>query len=157
MSPCASSLSPPLYLSFSLSSRKPLVLPLCATFFYFDLFLLLGYPPRLFFFFFFILLCPSFSTLPASSSSLSFYPYFLPNAITRCCYRAEHNYRSALYPRDVERGELTIRQFKSTILILTVTPIIIFHITLGRRDKKGLQCLSSPLSLSLSLTLFRHT
>lgn len=99
---------------------------------------------------------PSLSLHPfLPSSSVSFYPYFLPNAITRRCYRAEHNYRSALYPRDMERGELTIRQFKSTILILTVTPIIIFHITLGRKDKKDYG--SSPFPPPPSPPLFRIT
>lgn len=101
------------------------------------------------------LLHPSLSLHPfLPSSSVSFYPYFLPNAITHRCYRAEHNYRSAFYPRDTERGELTIRQFKSTILILTVTPIIIFHITLGRKDKKDYG--SSPLPC-LSHSFSSHT
>lgn len=89
------------------------------------------------FFFFFALLLFSLSlySLPFYSSP-SFCPC-LPNAITCGCYRAENTTTDQLCPEDVEREELTIRQFKSTVPIPTVTPITIFYITYGRRNKGG--------------------
>jgi len=85
-------------------------------------------------------LCPPRSSLSFFLYSLSFdfSPSFcpcLPNAITCGCYRAENTTTDQLCPEDVEREELTIRQFKSTVPIPTVTPITIFHITHGRRNK----------------------
>jgi len=51
--------------------------------------------------------------------------------LLRAAATAQNATTDQLYPEDVEREELTIRQFKSTVLIPTVTPITIFHITHG--------------------------
>lgn len=113
-------------LSFSSPSHKPLARP----------------PPlsRDFFLEYFSFSLPSRSSLSLFFYSLSFdfSPSFcpcLPNAITCGCYRAENTTTDQLCPEDVEREELTIRQFKSTVPIPTVTPITIFHITHGRKNK----------------------
>lgn len=57
--------------------------------------------------------------------------------LLRAAATAENTTTDQLCPEDVEREELTIRQFKSTVPIPTVTPITIFHITHEREDRGG--------------------
>lgn len=87
-----------------------------------------------------------FSALPLFS--LSFFSFFTPSPsappllfahvfrmLLRAVATAENTTTDQLCPEDVEREELTIRQFKSAVPIPTVTPITIFHITHGRGNK----------------------
>lgn len=83
----------------------------------------------------------SLARFPASSSRMLLFFLFVFRMLLRAAATAENTTTDQLCPEDVEREELTIRQFKSTVPIPTVTSIIIFHMmpTTGedRRERGG--------------------